>query len=231
MVSRPSYDPNRLSAHDAAETASRVPGARRRPGQADAQPRARRRPTRPGRRSSWSPRPPRWSRGQYTPDTVIPAPAELHAARDSTADLKNCGGQRCGPNGKITLDERAAGLLQHRVRQLGVELGGDALREQAEKFGFNTSFQIPMRAGDEPVPGRPRRRRRPRSPRSASSTCGDRRCRWRWSPPAIANGGELMQPYMVDKQLAPDLRVLEQTEPEQFEPGRLAGRTRPSCRR
>ena len=35
------------------------------------------------------------------------------------------------------------------------------------------------------------------SRRSARTTCRPRRCRWRWSPPAIANGGVIMKPHVM----------------------------------
>ena len=108
--------------------------------------------------------------------------------------------------------------------QLGVELGADALQEQAEAFGFNQHYlddigpqaisNFPEDA-NEPA-GRPVRR-------SASSRCGPPRCRWRWSAAGIANQGVVMKPYIVDSIQSPELETLEQTEPEELDRGVLGG--------
>ncbi len=80
---------------------------------------------------------------------------------------------------------------------LGVKLGADALRDQAEKFGFNRATSTRCRSSVEQLPERPRRtadragRDRPVRRRGHPAADGDGR------RPAIANGGEVMTPYVV----------------------------------
>ena len=95
---------------------------------------------------------------------------------------------------------RAARLLQHRVRaarhgprRRRAARAGRALRVRRRRPDHPDGHL------DEPCSPTTRTRRRPPSRRSASSTCRRRRCRWRWSSAAIANGGRLMTPYVVDR--------------------------------
>ena len=106
--------------------------------------------------------------GKYQPDTVVPGPAELTLPLTSRP-LKNWTGQRCGPDDKTTLTNALAVSCNTAFAAIGMSLGDDALREQAEKFGFNTLFRsrcAPRRADSLPTSTR---RRRP-CRRSASST-------------------------------------------------------------
>ena len=102
--------------------------------------------------------------------------------------------------------------------KIGADLGTrqDAAR-QAEKFGFNDQ-QLTSRSA--PAPQRlPRERwtsRRPPCPPSASSTTATTPLQMAMVAAAIANDGKLMKPYMVDELQAPNLDVIEQTEPEEM---------------
>ena len=43
--------------------------------------------------------------------------------------------------------------------------------------------------------------------RSARTSSRSRRCRWRWSSAAVANGGMLMAPHLTDRIVDPDGRT------------------------
>ena len=105
--------------------------------------------------------------------------------RRPSTNLPNENGSNCGGD-PITLTQALEVLLQRRPSAtIGLKLGDDALRAQAEKFGFDQTYlndlngQVRSR-----VPRATSTSRRPRCPRSASTTSPPPRCRWRWSPPA-----------------------------------------------
>ena len=89
---------------------------------------------------------------------------------------------------------------------LGVHLGGTALRDQANKFGFNDpNLTIPLPVAQSNFPlGIPTRPSAP-ARRSASSDDTVTPLQEAMLSAAIANNGTLMKPYLVDKVTAPDL--------------------------
>ena len=91
-----------------------------------------------------------------------------------------------------------------------MELGADAIREQAEKFGFNTSISIPMNSSTSVFPSGLD------GAQTALSSIGQFDVRatalqMAMVVSAIANDGKLMQPHLVAKVLTSDLAVLDQT--------------------
>ena len=166
--------------------------------------------------------------GNYTADSQVPGGATLPAAADHRHDRPD---RQRGPQLRHRPDPVRPGdgeLLQHHLRRARPSsVGADALREQAETFGFNSTYLDDLgAAGRVVVPRRDATTAADRrSPASASSTCRPRRCRWRWSRPAIANGGTVMKPYLVDEVQSPDLDVLDKTEPAGARPARSRPQT------
>lgn len=96
--------------------------------------------------------------------------------------------------------------------QLGMDLGADALREQAERFGFGQDLTIPMSVADSRFPAAPNQ------PQTAQSAIGQfdvaaTPLQMAMVSAAIANDGRLMTPYVVERVRAADLSVVSQTEP------------------
>jgi len=103
------------------------------------------------------------------------------------------------------------------MAELALELGTDAIREQAQKFGFNSAFEIPLdvtassyREGFD-------------EPQTALSGIGQTDVRatplqMAMVAAGIANDGVVMNPRMVDRVVASDLTV--QDEPADTEFGR-----------
>lgn len=153
--------------------------------------------------------------GEYEPDSVLPAPA-TYQLPGSTKQIPNWSGAPCGPDEKTTLANALAVSCNSAFAYLGVELGDDALRAQAEKFGFETSFEVPMQAAAGQYP------EDPDAAQTAMSAIGQFDVRattlqMAMVTAAIANQGRTMSPYLVRQTLAPDLSVLSQTQPEEFE--------------
>jgi penicillin-binding protein A len=146
-----------------------------------------------------------------TPESPLPAPDVLPLP-SSSATIGNFGGSSCGPGGSVTLAEALRISCNTAFAQLGLDLGDDALREQAERFGFGAPLSIPMRVTPSRFP------EDPDLPQTALSAIGQYEVRatplqMAMVSAAIANGGEQMEPYLVRTVRSPDLEVVEEASP------------------
>lgn len=150
---------------------------------------------------------------QYEPDSVVPGPAAMDLPQ-TDADLPNYNGQPCGPNDETTIANALRISCNTAYGYLGLQLGVDAVRLQADKFGFNAVplDDIPSSASSFPA--------EMDAPSLAQSAIGQRDVRVTplqvaMVTAAIANNGELMQPYLVDEVRDSDLvSVMDRTDPE-----------------
>ena len=152
--------------------------------------------------------------GRFTPSSVIPGP-ETYRLPGTTVDLPNWTGRECGPNGRVTLAEALAISCNTAFAWLGNELGADALRDQAEAFGFEESFETPQRAAAARFP------EDPDPAQTAMSAIGQYDVRattlqMALVAAAVGNTGITMRPGVVDQTAAPDLEPLETFEPSRF---------------
>ncbi len=153
------------------------------------------------------------SSGQYTTETEIPAPAVLDLP-GTTADLPNYDRRACF-GGQVTLEQALQISCNTAFANVGLNLGDDILREQAELFGFNHSFDVPMSSATSVFPADLN------APQTAQAAIGQFDVRATalqiaMVGAALANGGVVMNPYLVDEVLAPDLSVLSRGEPSEF---------------
>ena len=152
--------------------------------------------------------------GRFTPESVLPGPATYTLPGTSTV-MRNDFSGACGPNGEVTLAEALAISCNTAFAWLGVQLGDDALREQAEKFGFDTSFDVPMTAAAGRFP------EDPDPAQTALSSIGQFDVRatafnMAMVAASVANSGVTMYPDLVSSISAPDLRTLETLQPRTF---------------
>ena len=183
MASVPSFDPNLLASHDPTEVTDNYERAAQGPRRPAAQPMRPSRSTRPGRCSrSWCP-PPRSRAASTRPTPKIPGPAVLdlpdtQRRSATTTTLRASAAQ-------LTLDQALAISCNTAFAKIGIDLGDDALREQAEAFGFNQPLEHPP-AGRPPASIPPTST--PRRPRQSAigqyDVEGHGHCRWPWSGPA-----------------------------------------------
>jgi peptidoglycan glycosyltransferase len=149
--------------------------------------------------------------GQYTPDTTLPAPRELDLPQ-TTSTIGNFGGGGCGAD-PITLADALRVSCNTAFAQLGLNVGAGALQAQAEKFGFNDPGQtIPMVVVKSVFPDDLN------APETAQSAIGQRDVQatpmqMAMVSAAIANGGRLMTPYVVDAVRSADLTTVTTTKP------------------
>ncbi|WP_418275462.1 peptidoglycan D,D-transpeptidase FtsI family protein [Isoptericola jiangsuensis] len=151
--------------------------------------------------------------GDYEPDTVIPAPVTYTLPGTSTS-LPNYGGEACSSTNEQTLADALRISCNTAFAELGVDLGAEALSEQATDFGFGEAPNVPFAtvASDYPDPDS-------LTPdRVALSAIGQGDVRVSplqvaMTSAAIANGGEVMQPYSVERIRDPQLEVVSETRP------------------
>jgi peptidoglycan glycosyltransferase len=152
------------------------------------------------------------SSGQYEPQSTVPGGTTLDLPQ-TTTDLVNSGGSDCGGE-KITLTQAIKVSCNVSFGFLGMTLGADTLREQAQKFGFGEKYlddlngQVASRFPEDPD-----------DPQTALSAIGQfdvaaTPLQMALVTAGIANGGTVMKPYLVDEVRSPDLDVLDKTEPE-----------------
>jgi peptidoglycan glycosyltransferase len=155
------------------------------------------------------------SSGKYRTDTIIDAPNVLQLPQ-TTATISNFGGETCAAEQRETLLMALQTSCNTAFAKLGLTLGDDALREQAKKFGFNTTISgFPLRQAASIFPSNINQ------PQTAQSAIGQFDVR---STPlqmamvtaAIANDGREMKPYVIKQTLAPDLSTLQTTVPTQI---------------
>ncbi|NUR09802.1 MAG: penicillin-binding protein 2 [Nocardioidaceae bacterium] len=154
------------------------------------------------------------SSGQYTPNTPVAGGSSLDLPQ-TTANLPNEPGLDCGTD-RIPLTQALENSCNTAFGEIGLKLGDDALREQAQKFGFDQTYL-------EDLPGQVRSRfpANPDEPQTALSAIGQydvaaTPLQMAMVASGIANGGTVMRPYIVDEVRAPDLSVLDKTNPEAF---------------
>ncbi len=152
--------------------------------------------------------------GEYTPNSVLPGPATYRLPGTST-DLPNWTGEACGPNNEVTLAEALEISCNTAFAWLGVQLGDDALRDQAEKFGFEEAFETPQKAATSHFP------EDPDPSQTAQSAIGQFDVRattlqMAMVVAAVGNQGLTMRPGIIDQTSAPDLSPLDEFSPQDF---------------
>jgi peptidoglycan glycosyltransferase len=218
LASTPTYDPNQLSSHDPAamrayrESITPAEGSKD-PDPTTNQATSERYP--PGSIFKVVVSAAALASGKYTPETTVPAPDQL-ALPGSSRPLINYNGESCNGGADQTLIDALTTSCNTAFGQLGMDLGEDTVRGMAEAFGINGE------GFDTPLPVVP-------------STIGDvvddaalaqtsigqkdvavTPMQAAMIAAAVANDGKLMKPYLVDSIQAPDLTVVDQTDPDEM---------------
>lgn len=154
------------------------------------------------------------SGGQYTPDSELPGPAVLDLPQ-SSAGLPNHDNQACAPSGKVSLTQALVVSCNTAFGYLGMQIGAQALGDQAAKFGFGDSVSVPMRVTPSSVPTELDQAQ------LAQTAIGQRDVRvtpmqMAMVAAGIANKGAVMQPYLVQSVIGSDLSVIESAEPKEL---------------
>lgn len=153
--------------------------------------------------------------GQYTPDSEFPNPPELTLPGTSVT-INNAEGGTCGGGANASIATALRLSCNIPFAQLGQALGHDVIDEQARAFGYeDEDLRIPLRVEPSVLPepeddaqlmlesfGQASNRATPLQMAMVSA--------------AVANGGVLMQPTLVESIIAPDLSTLQDFEPEVY---------------
>lgn len=154
--------------------------------------------------------------GQFTPDSAFPNPATLTLPNTSSV-ISNSSGGTCGPGDEATIATALRLSCNIPMAELGEALGADTIAEYSERFGFGDDFEIPLNVTPSTYPddiGND-------TARLMLSSFGQDNVRVTplqiaMVSAAIANGGVLMQPNMVESVLASDLSALVEFQPEVY---------------
>lgn len=213
MVSHPDYDPDRLAGHDAA----RVQAAWEELNSATGRPLVNRTiggdlyP--PGSVFKVVTAAAALESKRFEESSQLPGPAQLRLPQ-TTTDLPNSGGGSCD-GGTVTLTRALAMSCNTAFGWLGMELGAQAMQEQAAAFGFGTELAVPMNVTPAQVP------EQMNTPQEALTAIGQYDVRVTPMQVAmiaagVANDGVVMQPYLVRQTRGSDLTVLDQTAPKEL---------------
>lgn len=147
----------------------------------------------------------------YSPDDLVRGGTSLNLPQ-TTHDIQNENGSNCGGD-SITLTQALAVSCNVSFADLGLKLGADKLRDQAEKFGFNGDYltELPFNQSQFPTSLD--------EPQTALSAIGQydvaaSPLQMAMVAAGIANGGAVMSPYVVAEVRSPDLDVLSKAEPQ-----------------
>ncbi|MDO5697253.1 MAG: penicillin-binding transpeptidase domain-containing protein [Dermatophilus congolensis] len=213
MVSHPNYDPNTLSTHDTAKVAAAWKRLTSDSGKSslnraiagDLYP--------PGSTFKLVTAAAALESGNYEADSTLPGPARLPLP-NSDATLPNASGQACD-GGEVTLQRALQMSCNTAFGWLGQQLGGDALKAQADKFGFDSKLEIPIPVTPSTVPGG--------TDQAQATQVAIGQFDVRATPmqmamvaAAIANKGTVMKPYLIAKTRGADLEVIDETRPDRL---------------
>ncbi|GAA3092490.1 penicillin-binding protein A [Streptosporangium carneum] len=152
--------------------------------------------------------------GRYRPTTGVSAPVALRLP-GTGAYLRNSGGASCG-SGNPPLAYAFKVSCNTPFANLGIDLGQDALREQARAFGFDADdLAVPMPVAESVYP---RDMDTAQTAMSALGQFDDRATPLMVAmlSAAVANDGSLMRPYLVEEVRLADGTVIDGARPSVY---------------
>ncbi|MFD1935903.1 peptidoglycan D,D-transpeptidase FtsI family protein [Nonomuraea mangrovi] len=152
--------------------------------------------------------------GTYASASAVDAPIRLLLPGTSTY-LRNAGGESCG-DGRPALAFAFQISCNTAFAAMGLDMGQDTLRQQAEAFGFNDdTLTVPMPVSMSVYPSG---LDQAQTAMSAIGQFNDRATPLQIAmlSAAVANGGALMRPYLVEEVRLPDGSVIDRAEPSQW---------------
>jgi peptidoglycan glycosyltransferase len=150
--------------------------------------------------------------GQYTASSTFDNPVSVQLP-DSTSEVFNSSRKTCGSKAQVSLSYAMRFSCNVPFVELGLALGQDRIRAQAELFGFGKEIRVPILATPSVYP------EEMDQAQLGLSSFGQFDVRV--SPlqmalvsSAIANGGLMMQPNLIESVISPNLSVIQSTQPE-----------------
>jgi penicillin-binding protein A len=150
--------------------------------------------------------------GRFTPDSQLTAAPNITLA-DTATTLENYNGNACGTGPTASLRDALQRSCNTAFAELVQQLGEQALRDQADAFGIGQEFTVPMTVAPSTIGDIDD------TAALQQSSIGQRDVAL--TPmqnamvvAAIANGGQLMAPYLIKEIQSPELDTIETTEPD-----------------
>jgi peptidoglycan glycosyltransferase len=152
--------------------------------------------------------------GEFAAETQVPNPT-VFTLPGTTTQIRNSGGSNCGGGESVSMELALARSCNIPFAQIGITLGDERIRAQAELFGFNSQVSIPLQAAASTYPADLD------SPQTALSAFGQFDVRatplqMAMVTAAIANQGVLLQPQLISRIVASNLNVLSEPGPRVF---------------
>lgn len=150
--------------------------------------------------------------GDYTLDGETDS-EDPYQLPDTTTDLTNEGDNPACKDASVRVAMQWS--CNTVFAKMSDQLGNEKMIEMAEKFGYNEDeLDIPVRASESVYP----EDNRPQNAMAGIGQASNRATPLQMAmvASAVANDGKLMTPYMMDKLVAPNLNVVEQTKPEEY---------------
>ncbi len=219
MASKPSYDPNKVAVQDPeAESANineflKVPGINLNQNVSG--------PTgellAPGSVYKLVDTAAALASGKYNADSVLPNPAEMPFDGISYR-LPNYAGGNCYTRDTASFAFALQQSCNTPFASIALDLGRDAIATQAQKFGFGEDLGDQLKIGYARGDGFPNELD---APGLAQSAIGQKDVRAtplqiNMMTSAIANDGVQMRPSLIKTLRSPDLRVIDEPQPEQL---------------
>jgi peptidoglycan glycosyltransferase len=150
--------------------------------------------------------------GLYTSDSTLQNPSSIQLP-NSTSEVFNANDRACGSGGAtVTLLEAMSLSCNIPFVELGLALGQDRIRAQAELFGFGKELRVPMVVTPSIFPAEMD------EAQLALSSFGQYDVRvtplqMAMISSAIANGGIIMKPNLIESVISPNLSVIDAPKP------------------
>lgn len=166
--------------------------------------------------------------GRFGPESEFANPAEL-ALPLSNSSIRNSGGRLCGGGETVSLETAFRLSCNIPFAELALDLGENAVGSMADSLGFGATIEIPLTTTASQFP------RGMDQAQLMLSSFGQFNVRVTplqvaMTSAAVANGGVLMTPNLVDEVIAPNLRVIESFQPSVYSRP-LSGRTASEMKR
>ena len=152
--------------------------------------------------------------GRFTAASEFPNPPSLQLPQSSNT-ISNAADGNCGGSASVSIADALRLSCNIPFAQLGGALGADTIADYSEAFGFGQDLNIPQTVTPSDFP------RDIDEPGLYLSSFGQASVRVTplqvaMVSAAIANGGKLMKPDLVESVTAPDLSVISEFDPTVF---------------
>ena len=152
--------------------------------------------------------------GKYTAESTLPNPVKYKLPGTNTF-IQNSGEGKCGGKPTVSIADALRFSCNIPFAQLGVELGQEAIRDQAEKFGFGKTVEIPLRSTASVYP------ENMDDAQTAMSSFGQFDVRVTplqiaMMSAAIANNGKIMKPNLIENVVSANLSSLFAPSPQEY---------------